>query len=151
MRKIVVFSVFFTEIFASSEVSLNLKAYVDPEVNIERIDDSGDLDIFSKAERCYRITSNVEKTVKVTFRSQNGWKLKHESNCNVFIPYEGIFRGNNREEVVGKNSDIIDLEYDEFRDQEYEFRMIFKSIGSMKNFSAGRYFDRVTISVFTKY
>ena len=154
MQKIayfLIFGLFFGNIRASSEVSLDLTAYVDPEVNIERIDDGGDLDIFTRTERRYRVTSNVEKNVKVTFRSQNGWKLKHESNDAAFIPYEGIFRGNNHEDVIGKESDLVELKQDEFLNQEYEFRMIFKAIGSMKDFSAGKYFDRVTISVSAKY
>ena len=137
-----------SEVLASSEVSLDLAAYVDSEVNIERIDDGEDcLDIFSQAERRYRVTSNVEKNVKVTFQSQNEWKLKHESNDGVFIPYKGIFRGNNHEEVVEKKSNVVELKQDEFSDQEYEFLIIFKAIGSMKDFSAGKYSDRVTISV----
>ncbi len=151
--RIICFAIFFllNNVDASPEVSLDLRAYVDPEVNIERIDDSGDLDIFSRAERRYRITSNVEKDVKVTFQSQNGWKLRHENDDKAFISYEGIFRGTNREEVIGEKNNVVSLAQSDFLDQEYEFCMMFKAIGSMKNFAAGRYFDRVTISVSAKY
>ena len=142
---------FFGEVCASSEVSLDLTGYVDPEVNIERIDSNGALDIFQKIAAYYRVTSNTEKNVRVTFSSRNGWKLKNKDDDSLFIPYAGEFSGRDRDVTVGEGNDSVLVEKDSFGDsQEYDFRIVFASIGSMKNFAAGRYYDRVTISVSTE-
>lgn len=150
------FLLIFGEIFASSElfseVSLDLTAYVDPEVNIERIDNGGTVDIFSRAESRYRITSNVDKDVKIFFNSQNNWNLKSENNAEAFIPYEGVFKSGNQEEILKSNTDLVSIKQSDFFDREYEFSMIFRPAqgSSMKNFTAGRYYDRITISVSAK-
>lgn len=135
------------EVLASSEVSLDLTGYVDPEVNIERLDNNGTLDIFQKVASYYRVTSNTEKNIKVTFSSKNGWKLKKEGNDSVFIPYVGEFSGRDRDVTVGEISDSVVIEKDSFYDREYDFKVVFGTTGSMKNFDAGRYYDRITISV----
>lgn len=149
MQKVTSFFVLFLfgSIYASSEVSLDLTAYVDPEVNIERIDSNGTLDIFQRIPACYRVTSNTEKNVKVSFSSRNGWRLKNE-NCNSsFISYVGEFSGRDRNVTVGEDNDSVLIEKDSFCDSEYDFKVVFISTGSMKNFAAGKYYDRVTISV----
>lgn len=146
----------FGEACAASEVSLDLTAYVDPEVNIERIDSNGALDIFQKVPACYRVTSNTEKNVKVTFSSRNGWKLKNEDGSqgakdgngkSPLIPYVGEFSGRDHNATVGEGNESVIVEKDCFYDHEYDFMVIFRSTGSMKNFAAGKYYDRVTISV----
>lgn len=158
MQKVTSFLVLFLfgSIYASSEVSLDLTAYVDPEVNIERIDSNGSLDIFQKIPACYRVTSNTEKNVKVTFSSRNGWKLKNENgsreskeeSCkSSFISYVGEFSGRDHNVVVEDGSDSVIIKKDSFYDHEYDFKVVFRSTGSMKNFVAGKYYDRVTISV----
>lgn len=150
MRGIVFLSIFFGSIYASSEVSLDLTAYVDPEVNIERIDSNGTLDIFQRIPACYRVTSNTEKNVKVSFSSRNGWKLKNENGNSSFISYVGEFSGRDRNVTVGEGNDSVLIEKDSFCDSEYDFKVVFISTGSMKNFAAGKYYDRVTISVSTE-
>lgn len=161
MQKVTSFFVLFLfgSIYASSEVSLDLTAYVDPEVNIERIDSNGTLDIFQRIPACYRVTSNTEKNVKVSFSSRNGWKLKNEngdreskneSNNSSFISYVGEFSGGDRNVTVGEGNDSVLIEKDSFCDSEYDFKVVFRSTGSMKNFAAGKYYDRVTISVSTE-
>lgn len=158
MQKVMYFFVLFLfgNAYAFSEVSLDLTAYVDPEVNIERIDSNGSLDIFQKIPACYRVTSNTEKNVKVTFSSRNGWKLKNEngdreskgeSSKSSFISYVGEFSGKDHNMVVGDGNDSVIIEKGSFFDHEYDFKVVFKSTGSMKNFAAGKYYDRVTISV----
>ncbi|MBO7454066.1 MAG: hypothetical protein J6T91_01620 [Alphaproteobacteria bacterium] len=152
MQKVTSFFVLFLfgSIYASSEVSLDLTAYVDPEVNIERIDSNGTLDIFQRIPACYRVTSNTEKNVKVSFSSRNGWKLKNENGNSSFISYVGEFSGRDRNVTVGEGNDSVLIEKDSFCDSEYDFKVVFISTGSMKNFAAGKYYDRVTISVSTE-
>lgn len=152
MQKVTSFFVLFLfgSIYASSEVSLDLTAYVDPEVNIERIDSNGTLDIFQRIPACYRVTSNTEKNVKVSFSSRNGWKLKNENGNSSFISYVGEFSGRDRNVTVGEGNDSVLIEKDSFCDSEYDFKVVFRSTGSMKNFAAGKYYDRVTISVSTE-
>lgn len=152
MQKVTSFFVLFLfgSIYASSEVSLDLTAYVDPEVNIERIDSNGTLDIFQRIPACYRVTSNTEKNVKVSFSSRNGWKLKNENGNSSFISYVGEFSGGDRNVTVGEGNDSVLIEKDSFCDSEYDFKVVFRSTGSMKNFAAGKYYDRVTISVSTE-
>ena len=146
----------FGGVYASSEVSLDLTGCVDPEVNIERIDDNGKtLDIFDQVEARFRVTSNIDEKVKVTFKTQNEWRLLRrgkegllEGNSKVnSISYEGLFRGNNKYEIVNKDSDSIILEKSDFVEQEYEFGVIFRSTEKIKNIEAGKYFEHVTISV----
>ncbi len=138
---------FFGEVCASSEVSLDLVGCVDPEVNIERIDSNGTLDIFQKVAAFYRVTSNTEKNVRVTFFSRNGWKLKNKDDNSSFIPYAGEFFGKDRDATIGEGNDSVLIEKSSFCNQEYDFKVVFGSTGSMKNFVAGRYYDRITISV----
>ena len=137
----------FGEVGAASEVSLDLTGYVDPRVNIERIDSNGTLDIFQKVATYYRVTSNTEKNVKVSFSSKNGWKLKKKDDNSAFIPYAGEFSGRDRNVTIGKDFDSVVIEKNSFYDQEYDFKVVFGSTGVMKNFDAGEYYDRMTISV----
>lgn len=150
---------FFEQISASSEVSLDLTAHVDPEVNIERIDSNGILDIFQRIPACYRVTSNTKKNIKVTFSSRNDWTLKNENggqelkNGNeksLLIPYIGEFSGRDRNVTVGKGNESVIIKEDCFYDHEYDFSIVFRSTKTMKNFDAGKYYDRITISVSTE-
>ncbi len=141
----------FGEVCASSEVSLNLTGYVDPEVNIERIDDKGDaLDIFSREESRYRITSNIDKGVSINFRTQHDWQLKHETQPDKFIPYKGVFKGVSKTVEVNNETDSVIVDQKDFTNGEYEFGMIFKSKSRMKELIAGKYSGCVTISVSTE-
>ncbi len=144
-----IFLLLFEEVCASSEVSVDLMGYVDPEVNIERIDDNGILDVFSGNEARFRITSNVDGDVKVTFKAQNDWKLQHKDDPERFVPYEGLFKGNNRVGLISVNreSESVDVDKNDFVDKEYEFGVIFKSIARIKTLKAGSYYGSVTISV----
>ena len=139
----------FGEVCASSEVSVDLKGYVDPEVNIERIDDIGVLNIFGNDEARFRVTSNIDDNVKVTFKAQNDWKLLHKDDPERFIPYEGLFKGNNRVDSISVNrkSESVVIDKNDFVDKEYEFGVIFKSTMKIKSLKAGNYYGRVTISV----
>jgi len=139
----------FGEVCASSEVSVDLVGYVDPEVNIERVDDNGTLNIFGRNEARFRITSNVDENVKVTFKSQNNWKLIHRDNSEKFIPYKGLFMGNNKIDSVSLNqrSEFVVIDKTDFVDKEYEFDVIFSPVAKMKILEAGSYYGRVTISV----
>ena len=145
---ILVISIFFGGANASSELSLDLTGYVDPEVNIERIDDNGEvMDIFSRRESRYRITSNVDKGVRINFSTQYNWRLKHETLSDQFIPFYGVFRGVNKTEIVGKESDSVEVDRSDFVDGEYEFSMIFHSNIRMKELHSGKYYGRIIISV----
>lgn len=132
---------------ASSEVSLDLEAYVDTELNIERIDNYGTLNIFERPESCFRITSNSSKNIKISFFSQNNWHLVQEKNISKIIPYESIFKSGTRQEKIRTNSDTIEVPYEDFYDQEFEFKLLLYPTESIKNISAGKYSDHITISV----
>lgn len=141
----------FGSVSASSEVSLDLSGYVDSQVNIERIDDNGTLNIFDRTESRFRVTSNLEN-VKVTFKAQNEWKLLHEDDPKGFITYEGLFKGNNKSQIVNNDSDSVTLnQKSDFAEGECEFGVIFRATEKIKEkkalLTAGRYYGRVTISV----
>jgi len=139
----------FEEVYASSEVSIDLMGYVDPEINIERIDNNGILNIFDCAEARFRVTSNTDDKVNVSFKARNNWKLLHKDNPEKFIPYEGLFKGNNKIDsvTVNQKSEVVVIDKNEFVDKEYEFGVIFRSTAEMKTLGAGNYYGRVTISV----
>lgn len=143
------FFLFFGEVCASSEVSVDLMGYVDPEVNIERIDDKGVLNIFGNDEARFRVTSNIDDNVRVTFKAQNDWKLLHKDDPERFIPYEGLFKGNNgiNSIFVNQKLESVVIDKSDFVDKEYEFGVIFKSTTKMKSLKAGNYYGRVIISV----
>lgn len=145
----------FGSVYASSEVSLDLTGYVDSCLNIERIDDNGTLNIFDRVESCFRVTSNINKNVMVTFKASNEWKLLPKddtpagetSELKNSIPYEGLFKRNNKSQIVNKDSNSVTLEESDFKNKEYEFSVIFRAKEKLVNLSAGRYYGRVTISV----
>lgn len=143
------FFAFFEGACASSEIFLDLVGCVDPEVNIERIDSGGTLNIFDQNEARFRVTSNVDKDVKVSFKAQNGWKLRHKDNPEKFVPYEGLFKRNNRVGLISVNreSESVNIDKNDFVDKEYEFGVIFRSTAKIKTLKAGDYYGRVTISV----
>ena len=143
------FLLLFGEVYASSEVSIDLMGYVDPEVNIERVDDNGTLNIFGRNEARFRVTSNVDDNVRVTFKSQNNWKLIHRDDPEKFIPYEGLFRGNNKIDsvILNPKTEFVTVDKNDFVDKEYEFGVIFKPVAKIKIQAAGSYYGRVTISV----
>ncbi len=131
-----------------ASVSLNLTGYVDPEVNIERIDNRKTLDIFKNEEARFRVTCNNDKAVTVTFNTKNEWRLLSE-NENA-ISYEGVFKGKGRTEtVVGAQNNTVDIHNYEFENSEYEFGITFRA--TERNLKSGKYSDCVTISVSTLY
>lgn len=138
----------FGSLNAASEVELDLKGAVDPELNIERIDGGGAIDIFSCGEARYRVVSNVDKDVEVVFRSRNNWVLK-SSEANE-IPYQGSFFSDEIETVIDsdKSSEIITKE--KIKNKKYEFKLVFSAKESIEKYPAGNYSDKISISVVTK-
>ena len=132
---------------SNTSVSLDLKGYVDPEVNIERIDKGTTLDIFKNNKARFKVTCNNNKTVVVTFNTKNNWKLLSKDGNS--ISYEGRFKGENRSETVNEEKNAVDIHNYEFANSEYKFDVSFKS--NEKNLKAGEYYDRITISVSTEY
>ena len=130
-----------------ASVSLDLKGYVNPEVNIERIDRGTTLDIFKNDEARFRVTCNNDKTVVVTFNTVNDWKLLSKDGNS--ISYEGSFKGkDNRTEVINEEKNTVSINNSELTDSKYEFGVKFKPIE--ENLKAGEYSDRITISVTTE-
>lgn len=126
------------------EVHLDLRTEVDSVLNIERIDDNGAIDIFSKQGANYRVVYNGDQRVRVNFRSKNGWKLKSSESE---IQYQGEVRTNSSEEVVDERKDSVEIDNAEFSDSQCEFEVIFSSKMPIEKCKAGRYSDRMTISV----
>lgn len=138
---------FLSEAVASSEVSVDLSAHVDSELNIERIDNKGTLNILERPESLFRVTSNSDKNIEISFFSQNNWKLIRKDCSSVFIPYEGIFKSRCLNSTINSNSSSIEIKQEDFYDQEFEFRVVFHITEAIKNISAGSYSDCITISV----
>lgn len=132
------------EVEGSREVSLDLRTEVDSVLDIERIDDGGAIDIFSKQGANYRVVYNGDQGVRVNFRSKNGWKLK---SLDSEIPYQGEVRTNLSEEIVDEQRESLEIDHSEFSDSQCEFEVVFSSKISVKECKAGRYSDRITISV----
>lgn len=126
------------------EVHLDLRTEVDSVLNIERIDDYGTIDIFSKQGASYRVVYNGDQRVRVNFRSKNGWKLK---SLGSEVPYQGEVKTNSLEEVVDEQKESVEIDNAEFSDSQCEFEVIFSSKIPVKECKAGRYSDRMTISV----
>jgi hypothetical protein len=126
---------------ADRRVSLRLVAVVDPVVNIFRIDDGGDVDVFSGDVVRFRVVSNTERGVEVVFVSENGWKLRKADDKTQEIEYECLF---NEKSVLDSP---ITVDYSEFQECQYEFTTSFRVKDLSKRYSAGKYRDDVTISV----
>ncbi len=145
MKKLLFLSfLLFNAVDGAREVHLDLRTEVDSVLNIERIDDGGAIDIFSKQGANYRVVYNGDQRVRVNFRSKNGWKLK---SSDSEIPYQGEVRTNSSEEVVDEQKDSMEIDSSEFSDSQCEFEVIFSSKMPIGECKAGRYSDRMTISV----
>ena len=148
------FAAFFVlcdSVMCAPEAHLYLRTEVDSIVNIERIDNGGAINIFSKEPVSYRIIYNGETGVRVNFRSQNGWKLKkiglqqdveHES-----IPYQGEFKVGSIKEIVDADKQYVNIDNSEFRDSSCTFEVIFSAKKSIKDCAAGSYGDTMTVAV----
>ena len=138
----------FQLIYADREVSLNLQAVVDPELNIERIDDNGTIDLFQRVPSNYRIISNSGESVKVIVTTDNNWEVKTQDKQKS-IPYAAEFRG--QDGLLGNldtNNQKIKIEKERLLDSKrYEFSLMFKSMQSIENYAAGTYSDRIHVSV----
>ena len=66
------------------------------------------------------------------------------------MPYEGLFKKNNRVDLISVNreSESVDIDKNDFVDKEYEFDVTFnESATKIKALKSGSYYERVTISV----
>ena len=133
---------------AACDVELELKGSVDPNLNIERIDEGGTIDVFSKRETRYRIVSNVDKDIDVLFTSRNGWILKSDKGNE--IPYEVEVCVNGSETIVDKDNQSRTISKDNFVDKKCEFSAKFSAKGSVEEYSAGDYSDKIQVSVTAK-
>ena len=133
---------------AACNVELEVKGSVDPNLNIERIDEGGTIDVFSKRETRYRIVSNVDKDIDVVFTSRNGWVLK--SDVGNEIPYEVEVDVNGNETVVDKDNPSRTISKDSLVDKKCEFSAKFSAKGSIEECSAGDYSDKIQVSVTAK-
>ena len=130
---------------AACNVELEVKGSVDPNLNIERIDEGGTIDVFSKRETRYRIVSNVDKDIDVVFTSRNGWILKSDKGNE--IPYEVRIYENGDDSIVDKDNPSRTISKDNFVDKKCEFSAKFSAKGSIEEYPAGDYSDKIQISV----
>ena len=154
MRKILVNLLLlscFTAVNSAPKVELNLKAVVYPQLNIERVDNNGDIDLFSRTESQYRIISNHDGDVKVTVSTVNGWKAKKisedEGGEGKEIPYRALFKSADKEEGLHSEKNDTVVKKESFKDKKYEFRLIFYSEKSISEYSAGTYTDTITVNI----
>ena len=135
-------------IYADKEVSLNLRAVVDPELNIERIDDSGTIDLFERVPSNYRIISNSGQSVEVTVTTDNNWVVKTQDRQNS-IAYAAEFKGQDGHSGrLDADNPKIKIEKERLQDSKrYEFSLLFKAKESIEDFPAGTYSDRIHVTV----
>ena len=135
---------YFSEAAPIAEVEI--KGSVDRELNVERIDDGGVVNIFSKNEVRYRIVSNVDMDVMLTFTSQNDWFLVSDDKMNK-IAYQGKFSTNGIETIINQSKISEIITKDKIIDRVCEFSIIFSVTNSKKQHPAGNFSDKVSISI----
>lgn len=116
--------------FSSAEsaprVELKLKAVVDAQLDIVRIDNNGDINLFEAKESRYRVTSNENKNVTVTVETKNNWQAKKEDiSEGKGIPYQAIFRSNDEDKELGIEQNSVKIDKNDFENNQYEFSLIF--------------------------
>jgi hypothetical protein len=129
---------------ADRQVSVQLKAIIDPVINIFRIDDVGDIDVVSGGKAHFNVVSNVEKGVEIGFLSENNWKLlrNDDSDASQPIDYECLHNG----KVIAVDSPLT-VDAGEFIESQYEFSTAFRVRDPSKKYEAGTYRDTVTVTV----
>jgi hypothetical protein len=137
------------KLYAAKQLELEVVAEVDGQLDIERIDNGGSVDVFAGRNVSYMVHSNLGSDVTATITSDNGWKLKHESE-NLEIPY-GVYRG--REKLNnGAEPATTEIQQNEFstggRSKQYQLDLVFKADENVK--LEGKYRDRVVITVAPK-
>lgn len=142
-----------------TKVQLNLKAHIDEQLNIERIDNNGDIDIFDRPETKYRVVSNLNNNVKVSIQTQNDWKLlpedakSHEKSAEKdkgsenAIAYHAEFKSSAQSVRLGRDNANTIIKEAEFADNCSEFSLVFCADDALNNHKAGSYGDKITISV----
>ena len=139
----------FFSLGASPTVELEIKCSVDRELNLERVDDQSSIDIFSRKEIRYRVVSNVDADVEVTFISQNDWVLKSDDRMKE-IPYHGAFFAAGVNSIVDSDKISEIIPRDKIRDKVCEFSVIFSPKNLSKQYPAGKFSDKITISLGSK-
>ena len=134
---------------SATKVELNLRAVVCSQLNIERIDNNGDIDLFGRKESRYRVISNEGKNVIVAVDTANKWKAKRDGEGeNKEIPYRAKFTGDgNKEAWLSEGKNEVKIENSEFENNQYEFSLVFYTEQSINTYSAGTYTDTITVNV----
>lgn len=137
---------------AERKVELNLKASVDPLLNLERLDNNGDINLFDRTESHYRIAANQQRNVKVTISTRNRWKAKRIGGNDVderdSITYRAQFKGqDSAEDDLGADKEYTEIKQDRFNGNCYEFSLIFYPEKSVSKYNAGNYSDTITVNI----
>ncbi|MBR1734763.1 MAG: hypothetical protein IJ730_04870 [Alphaproteobacteria bacterium] len=161
MKKIVLLSTLigfcFYSAHADTKIHLNVKASIDPTLNIERIDNNGDIDIFQRQASYYRIVSNIYNNVEVHVETANNWKAKKNEPSETndesnFISYKANFRGDNIDQDLDSTINHVEISKEYFKESVYEFSLLFYPEKSLKEkkYAPGNYSDTITVSVKAK-
>ena len=149
-----------TEAESDNKVQLNLKAVVDKQLNIIRIDNNGDINIFDRPETKYQVISNLRNNVKVSVQTKNNWKLvkedakspeeakEEEKEGDNTIDYYADFKSLTQTVRLGKGKDNTVINQSDFQENCSEFSLVFGVDEAMKTKRrAGTYGDTVTVHV----
>lgn len=155
---LVLFSVL-TEVGSDNKVQLKLTGVIDEQLNIVRIDNNGDINIFERPETKYQVISNLDNNVKVTIHTKNGWKLIREGAKDAdeakdgaqenSIDYYVDFKSSTQTVKLDRDKNSTVINKSDFQENCSEFSLIFGAVdASLKaRPKAGTYSDTVTVNV----
>lgn len=132
------------QVYSGREVVVEVTASVDAELNIERINNYGSINLFNHQAEEYRITNNTTKGVKVSLRSHNSW---HMTGAEDKFAYSPVINGT--ELVATGDVCTYDIDKQLFdSNKQYKLLVAFRALpGALKDVKAGEYHDSVTINI----
>ncbi|MDR1362215.1 MAG: hypothetical protein LBJ16_03300 [Holosporaceae bacterium] len=131
---------------ANNSTSLQLKAVIDPVVNIIRIDNEDEeLDVLKGPSANFSIVSNGGKGAEIVFNTAHNWRLQKSDDESKVIEYKCLV--DSEELDTSSGTGTVSVAEDKFDGSRYNFKASFHVKDSDITYESGSYADTVNISV----
>lgn len=136
---------------ADKEVSVDVKSYVDPSLNIVCLDSHNGVDLFQPRPLRFAIFSNTDQSI--ILKADSTFKAVHETNDQQSITYElEVTEQNGTSNIINSGCSELEIAADKFDDKRLDIAVTAKcaDLNEIKTLSAGQYKGSYTLKVSTK-
>ena len=136
---------------ADKEVSVDVKSYVDPSLNIVCLDSHNGVDLFQPKPLRFAIFSNTDQSI--ILKADSTFKAVHETDNTQHITYElDVKEQNGTSNTLSSSCSELEISADKFDDKRLDIAVTAKCAdpNEIKTLLAGQYRGSYTLKVSTK-